>query len=394
MLQRRAYGGDALCVVGSCFGVVNSYSCAVPWTEGPGNEYRIHTRRVFFSMMRRSWELRQQQDGPAAAMRGIGQSNRDRTRQFQGHRPLHTHVAALLRDREDILDEHDVLSSENGRLKAENNRLREELAARNLAAQGTESIEEECRALEEAVHIFGRGSNDLMSENRALKAAAEATDDKVRVLMGHLEQANTSLHKVQRDMVELRRVCSVEVSALSSELELHDGELGRRDLQILASLGDAAWLREKLTAALSKQHSFKRQLQDECMAHAESSRSLAERCSALEAELRLARDERLMLSDELAEAGTVRDALANELKVERGALKVLRQRMDEADEARVDALVYADRADHELIHGQASAQRASRPRSAPRASSKRNILSLQRPRVSRKRPITRGPEML
>ena len=279
------------------------------------------------------------------------------------HRPLHSQVATLVAEREELFDDQDALREENASLKVQLEAAREQIhhleQRHELVCSNGHALEEECRTLQEAVELFG---TQATSANAAAKEAeARLADSEARCMKLHSEFVRTAngLHSERsaHDTDEAAHATAME--ALRAELEAHDAELADRDLRLLSALGECRWLRDKLSYALNKQRKAAQALREEQMARAAQSQELTLRSAQLEAELRLASEERRALGEALEGEKGAHRQLTLELDAERHTVAALRRRCDQADEARVDALVYADRADHALICEQASAERAA-----------------------------------
>lgn len=286
------------------------------------------------------------------------------------HRPLHSHVAELLEERSTLLNEIARLSALTGQLNDDLQHTKGALDAlqqrHDIAVASSHGLEEHCRELEESCRLLGEGmANSTVSNTQHRDKLADA-EARCSQLLGKVMSAGAALNAERKALDECRDARTAEVAALTSERELHDAELGRRDLQIISTLGEVQWLREKLSTSLRKQHTLKQQLASHRVDQAQGHSELADKCARLESELRLARDERHALSTELVAARGEHSTLELELSTERHTCAALKQRCDDADEARVHALTYADRVDHALVNEQASAQRVAQLQDALR----------------------------
>jgi len=286
------------------------------------------------------------------------------------HRPLQSQVAGLLAERVALFEEQDTLRTENSALRTQLQEAHERIhhleQRQDIVADG-HGLEEECRALQEACELFSARAVSADAEAKEAKARLATCEARCSKLLSDYMQASSGQHSERSAHDDCKSARRVEVATLCAELEGHDAEVAQRDLLLLSALGETQWLRGKLSHALRKQHKAVLALRAEQQEHAEQSQARAAESARLEHELQVASDERSALAASLQSEQGVHKRLQEELESERHQVAALKRRVEDADEARVDALVYADRADHALIHEQAGAERASALQDALRA---------------------------
>ena len=153
------------------------------------------------------------------------------------HRPLHSQVATLVAEREELFDDQDALREENASLKVQLEAAREQIhhleQRHELVCSNGHALEEECRTLQEAVELFGTQATSASAA--AKEAEARLADSEARCMKLHSEFVRTAngLHSERsaHDTDEAAHATAME--ALRVELEAHDAELADRvaDLQ-------------------------------------------------------------------------------------------------------------------------------------------------------------------
>jgi hypothetical protein len=257
--------------------------------------------------------------------------------QKPSHRPLHTQVALLQSERDRIVQEvselRETVALLESHLREANSALSDLTERHSLTLTECRTLEAELSASMDACQTFASGAAENTQRTAALRSEltlATANIGQLTHRSSHLLAERTT-HRV-----ELRRR-SAEMETLSAEIDTHDAELGRLQLALVTSLGETRWLREQVAGALRKNHSLKEQLATERTEVAQLSMRLGPQRAQLEAEA----SERVVLHGEL-------EAAQEACRVAELRAEELQRRLADADAAKLDALVRADRAERAL----------------------------------------------